>query len=193
MSSQCLCGCLEGKLTRRTGSSAFAIIPDRWRSTWAILQSRASTLHAGIGPKVRLRPSYRVQVIVIPAQVTWVQTAALLEPLHAILGLVKSNPATSTMQVASRLFIVHFILSSFPVCVRWPSIGCNRIAQSEGTASVPPPSTPRWSSLGRSLKSSDSLHTPRHSLASSSAGSNGCATTCSTCVLDAYVGETASL
>jgi hypothetical protein len=34
------------------GSSAFSAIPDRWRTSFGVLKARASTLHAGIGPRV---------------------------------------------------------------------------------------------------------------------------------------------
>ncbi|KAJ3187792.1 hypothetical protein HDU85_006185 [Gaertneriomyces sp. JEL0708] len=45
--------------------------------------------------------------------VTWVQTAALLEILHAALGLVKSSPVTTAIQVCSRLLILWGVLYSF--------------------------------------------------------------------------------
>jgi very-long-chain (3R)-3-hydroxyacyl-CoA dehydratase len=43
-----------------------------------------------------------------------VQTAAVLEILHVILGLVRSSLATTTIQVASRLFSVWAIAACFP-------------------------------------------------------------------------------
>jgi very-long-chain (3R)-3-hydroxyacyl-CoA dehydratase len=48
-----------------------------------------------------------------------VQTAAVLEILHVILGLVRSSLATTTIQVASRLFSVWAIAACFP-SVRFP-------------------------------------------------------------------------
>lgn len=43
-----------------------------------------------------------------------VQTAAVLEILHVILGFVRSSLATTTIQVASRLFSVWAIAACFP-------------------------------------------------------------------------------
>lgn len=38
--------------------------------------------------------------------VVWTQTGALLEVVHAALGMVKSSPVTVAMQVASRIWMV---------------------------------------------------------------------------------------
>lgn len=43
-----------------------------------------------------------------------VQTAAVLEILHVLLGLVRSSLPTTTIQVASRLFSVWAIAACFP-------------------------------------------------------------------------------
>ena len=43
-----------------------------------------------------------------------VQSSALLEIFHSVLKMVKSSPMTTVMQVSSRLFIVWFVLNSFP-------------------------------------------------------------------------------
>lgn len=43
-----------------------------------------------------------------------VQTAAVLEILHVLLGFVRSSLATTTIQVASRLFSVWAIAACFP-------------------------------------------------------------------------------
>jgi very-long-chain (3R)-3-hydroxyacyl-CoA dehydratase len=43
-----------------------------------------------------------------------VQTCALLEVVHASVGLVKSSAFTTMVQVSSRLFIVWLILDQFP-------------------------------------------------------------------------------
>jgi very-long-chain (3R)-3-hydroxyacyl-CoA dehydratase len=42
------------------------------------------------------------------------QTAALLEVLHAVVGLVRSNPVVAAQQVASRVYIVWFVLNLLP-------------------------------------------------------------------------------
>lgn len=49
---------------------------------------------------------------------TFVQSFALLEVVHALLGWVRSPVTTTTMQVASRLFLVWGITTQFPeVCL----------------------------------------------------------------------------
>lgn len=72
-------------------------MPTRWRSTSAILHQRATTACADIGFTVR-----------------WTQTLALLEPIHIILGLVRSSLPTTVIQVASRLILVWGVLGQFP-------------------------------------------------------------------------------
>ncbi|KAJ3339370.1 hypothetical protein HDU91_001032, partial [Kappamyces sp. JEL0680] len=44
-----------------------------------------------------------------------VQTAALLEVVHATIGIVKAAPNPTIMQVSSRLYIVWYILAAYPV------------------------------------------------------------------------------
>ncbi|KAI4147635.1 MAG: hypothetical protein LQ340_005469 [Diploschistes diacapsis] len=44
----------------------------------------------------------------------WVQTGALLEIVHAALGLVRSPISTTAIQVSSRLILVHAIVHPFP-------------------------------------------------------------------------------
>jgi len=50
-----------------------------------------------------------------------VQSAAVLEVLHVLLGLVRSSLATTTIQVASRLFSVWAITACFPSVRSSPS------------------------------------------------------------------------
>jgi hypothetical protein len=47
-------------------------------------------------------------------QVQWVQTAAILEPIHVALGLVRTSFGTTLAQVFSRLLIVYGVLQVFP-------------------------------------------------------------------------------
>lgn len=56
----------------------------------------------------------------------YVQTTAILEVIHAILGLVQSGIFTTAMQVASRLFIIHAVCRPqislnyhVPDCLAW--------------------------------------------------------------------------
>jgi very-long-chain (3R)-3-hydroxyacyl-CoA dehydratase len=55
-----------------------------------------------------------------------VQTAAVLEILHVLLGFVRSSLATTTIQVASRFFSVWAIAACFP-SVRVPSFRVPRV------------------------------------------------------------------
>lgn len=51
---------------------------------------------------------------------TYVQSLAVLEVVHAALGLVRSNWFTVLMQVASRLFLVWGVLKPFPTVAATP-------------------------------------------------------------------------
>lgn len=50
------------------------------------------------------------------------QTLALLEVVHAVLGLVRASPVTTAMQVASRLMLVWGVLWPYPELVRTVNI-----------------------------------------------------------------------
>ena len=47
----------------------------------------------------------------------WTQTIALLEVVHAAVGLVRASPITTAMQVASRILVVWVVLEMFPQIV----------------------------------------------------------------------------
>jgi len=47
----------------------------------------------------------------------YTQTIALLEIVHAVLGLVRASPITTTMQVASRILVVWVVLTFYPQIV----------------------------------------------------------------------------
>ncbi|KIV93286.1 hypothetical protein PV10_04512 [Exophiala mesophila] len=47
----------------------------------------------------------------------WTQTIALLEIVHAALGLVRASPITTAMQVSSRILVVWIVLQLFPQIV----------------------------------------------------------------------------
>lgn len=47
----------------------------------------------------------------------WTQTIALLEVVHAVVGLVRASPLTTAMQVASRILVVWVVLEIFPQIV----------------------------------------------------------------------------
>lgn len=48
------------------------------------------------------------------ADVTALQTAAALEVVHAVLGLVRSSPATTALQVGGRNLVVWTVMRRFP-------------------------------------------------------------------------------
>jgi len=62
------------------------------------LYTRASTVWGAVGP-----------------QTTWIQTVAVLEVVHALLGWVKSPIRTTAAQVASRIYAVWIVLECFEV------------------------------------------------------------------------------
>ena len=47
----------------------------------------------------------------------WTQTIAILEIVHALVGLVRASPITTAMQVASRLLVVWIVLDMYPQIV----------------------------------------------------------------------------
>ncbi|KZS98280.1 PTPLA-domain-containing protein [Sistotremastrum niveocremeum HHB9708] len=60
------------------------------------LYNRARTLYGAVGP-----------------QTTWVQTFAVLEVVHSLLGFVRSPVQTTAMQVASRLYLVWVVAEHY--------------------------------------------------------------------------------
>ena len=129
-----------------TGSTAppFVWVPSLLPAHLAPLYTRACTTYAAVGT--------------VTARV---QTAAVLEVLHVILGLVRSPLPTTTVQVASRLFSVWAIAARFPSVRPIP-------VPSQLDSPPPPPlrrsaarSTRPWSSPGHSRRSSVTCSTPR--------------------------------
>lgn len=47
----------------------------------------------------------------------WTQTIALLEVVHAAIGLVRASPVTTAMQVSSRILVVWIVLQRYPQIV----------------------------------------------------------------------------
>lgn len=87
----------------KTTPSPFLWIPSFIPANLVPLYQRACTTYDAVG-----------------ATTASVQTAAVLEILHVLLGLVRSSLATTTIQVASRLFSVWAIAACFP-SVRSPT------------------------------------------------------------------------
>jgi very-long-chain (3R)-3-hydroxyacyl-CoA dehydratase len=87
----------------KTTPSPFLWIPSFIPTNLVPLYQRACTTYDAVG-----------------ATTASVQTAAVLEILHVLLGLVRSSLPTTTIQVASRLFSVWAIAACFP-SVRSPT------------------------------------------------------------------------
>ncbi|KAI0046079.1 PTPLA-domain-containing protein [Auriscalpium vulgare] len=81
------------------GTSVPAFVPP----ALAPLYQRATTAYAAVGDTTK-----------------YVQSAALLEVLHVLLGLVRSPLPTTAMQVASRLFLVWGVADRFPAAQQSP-------------------------------------------------------------------------
>ena len=68
-----------------------------------------------------LQPLYRRAATTyarVGVQTAFIQTAAVLEVVHVLLGLVRSSLLTTAMQVSSRLFLVWGITEQFEVVSR---------------------------------------------------------------------------
>ena len=128
---------------------------------------RATTAYSAVGPAT-----------------AFVQSAAVLEVLHAWLGWVRSPVQTTAMQVSSRLFLVWGVTELFEVVRR------SGHSQSEETRKltvffslrlVQLHSTLRWSSPGHLRKSSAIPSTHALFWVKSRTLSSGCATPHSSC------------
>ncbi|KAF9432653.1 hypothetical protein BGZ76_010507 [Entomortierella beljakovae] len=82
---------------------------------WASFAGWAYVLVQTVKTLVETGYDFTKVYAVIGDQLVWVQTAAILEVLHAMLGLVKSPVSTTAIQVASRLLLVWGICTLFPV------------------------------------------------------------------------------
>lgn len=86
----------------------------------------------------------------VGSQTAFIQSFAVLEILHVILGWVRSPLPTTASQVASRLFLVWGITEQF-VEVNLPSLSSEPAHHSFSISNQrlgPTPSTPPWSLLG---------------------------------------------
>ena len=107
---------LDGKTSTtpaalEAASSAFS----RFLSTIPVLKSSASSFESYIPPS--LLPLYRNSTTTwdrVGGPTAIVQSLAIMEVVHVILGFVRSPLATTAMQVASRLFLVWGVLDQFP-------------------------------------------------------------------------------
>jgi very-long-chain (3R)-3-hydroxyacyl-CoA dehydratase len=97
-----------------TAGSIISWLPDFWHpKVQNKLIARSRTAYASFGKDVRLSGTPKV-LLQGDLQVQWVQTAAILEPIHVALGLVRTSLGTTLAQVFSRLLIVYGVLQVFP-------------------------------------------------------------------------------
>ncbi|KAL7959970.1 tyrosine phosphatase-like protein [Trichoderma compactum] len=91
---------------------------------WAsVLEKTVSTLYAGGGPSL--------VYVTTGEQTKWVQTAAAMEILHSLFGVVRAPLFTTLMQVASRFLLVWGVLFLYPyLAVELPTYGSMLIAWS---------------------------------------------------------------
>ncbi|KAK4069859.1 uncharacterized protein Triagg1_6654 [Trichoderma aggressivum f. europaeum] len=91
---------------------------------WAsVLEKTASTLYAGGGPSL--------VYVTTGEQTKWVQTAAAMEILHSLFGVVRAPLFTTLMQVASRFLLVWGVLFLYPyLAVELPTYSSMLIAWS---------------------------------------------------------------
>ncbi|KAJ9613563.1 hypothetical protein H2200_003505 [Cladophialophora chaetospira] len=77
---------------------------------WSIITLRATFL---IPTLFVLEKPHELLSALFPL-LKWTQTIALLEIVHALIGLVRASPLTTAMQVASRILVVWVVLQMFP-------------------------------------------------------------------------------
>merc|ERR1712226_754392 len=66
--------------------------------------------------------NYKLWYHLVEKQLIFFQTAAVFEVLHSAIGLVRANPIITAGQVASRVFIVWFVLK--PMIKVQINLGC---------------------------------------------------------------------
>jgi very-long-chain (3R)-3-hydroxyacyl-CoA dehydratase len=93
---------------------------------WSIITLRAAFL---IPTLFFLGKPHQILEALFPL-LKWTQTIALLEIVHAVVGLVRASPITTAMQVASRILVVWVVLEMFPQIVSTTNIIGRAIAGS---------------------------------------------------------------
>lgn len=81
---------------------------------WTTIILRTVGLLPFVAPDGRV---YGVYDALFSPLLTTTQSLALLEIIHALLGIVRANPATTALQVTSRILVVWFVLAAFPEIV----------------------------------------------------------------------------
>lgn len=80
---------------------------------WSIITLRAVVLIPVLASHGKLHSIFEALFTFLK----WTQTIALLEIVHAVLGLVRASPITTGMQVASRILVVWVVLQLYPQIV----------------------------------------------------------------------------
>lgn len=80
---------------------------------WSIITLRAVVLIPVLASHGKLHSIFEALFTFLK----WTQTIALLEVVHAVLGLVRASPITTAMQVASRILVVWVVLQLYPQIV----------------------------------------------------------------------------
>lgn len=80
---------------------------------WSIVTLRAIILIPTLATFGKLEGLYEALFPLLK----WTQTIALLEVVHALVGLVRASPLTTAMQVASRILVVWAVLELYPEIV----------------------------------------------------------------------------
>ncbi|KEF53581.1 3-hydroxy acyl-CoA dehydratase [Exophiala aquamarina CBS 119918] len=80
---------------------------------WSIVTLRALALI----PTLSLHSKLHGLLDALFPLLKWTQTIALLEIVHAALGLVRASPVTTAMQVSSRILLVWTVLQRYPQIV----------------------------------------------------------------------------
>ena len=97
---------------------------------WSIVTLRAIILIPALSSHGRLYGIYDALFNLLRAT----QTIALLEVVHAAIGLVRASPVTTAMQVASRIMLVWGVLTPYPEIIATKNVLGRTL---EGTTSGP--------------------------------------------------------
>ncbi|RMZ89379.1 hypothetical protein DV736_g3386, partial [Chaetothyriales sp. CBS 134916] len=95
---------------------------------WSTITLRALLLIPVLATKDKLHGLFEALFPLLK----WTQTLALLEILHALLGLVRASPITTFMQVASRIVVVWGVLDRYPDIVSTKNVWGRPVAGERG-------------------------------------------------------------
>lgn len=112
---------LDGKLQRVSSPNTASSLLSRYLSTLSLPKVlKPVTTESRFPPY--LQPLYQRATTLfysVGAQTAFVQTFAVLEVFHVLLGWVRSPLQTTVMQVSSRLFLIWGITEQFPAASKF--------------------------------------------------------------------------